>query len=168
MDDASPAGADCVRQALAETADVVVFDFLHAVILAPETFACPSVLFTHNVEAEIFRRHAEVNTHPVKKAVWRQQFRKMQAYEQASLRRFDTVVAVSQRDADTFDAVSGAGRVATIPTGVDLAFSNIVRLATTTISSLQVPWIGRPTLMEFPGLWMQSGRRLPHNVRKRG
>ena len=121
IDDYSPAGAHQVQQALVE-ADLVVFDFLHAMILAPERFDCPSVLFTHNVEAEIFRRHAEVSTHPVKKAVWRQQFRKMQAYEQTSLRRFATVVAVSQRDADTFKAIADIGRVATIPTGVDLDF----------------------------------------------
>lgn len=119
--DYSPAGAQTVHEAM-QKADVVVFDFLHAMVLAPETLDRPSVMFTHNVEAEIFRRHAEVARNPIKRAVWQQQFRKMQRYEADSLRRFDTVVAVSERDAQSFAAIPGIRQVATIPTGVDLDF----------------------------------------------
>ncbi|MDZ7803474.1 glycosyltransferase [Thiohalophilus sp.] len=121
ISDASAAGARIVRDAMQE-ADVVVFDFLHAMVLAPDILDRPSVIFTHNVEAEIFRRHAEVARNPIKRAVWQQQFRKMQRYEAASLRRFDTVVAVSERDAQTFSDIPGIQQVATIPTGVDLDF----------------------------------------------
>ena len=122
ISDHSKAGSDLVREALAQDADIAVFDFLHAMVLAPETIERPSVIFTHNVEAEIFRRHAEVAVNPVKRAVWSQQHRKMLSYEAASLRRFDTVVAVSERDAAAFSALGEIGRVETIPTGVDLEF----------------------------------------------
>lgn len=122
ISDRSTAGAETVRQALTRKADIAVFDFLHSFALAPEEIGVPAVMFTHNVEAEIFHRHAEVAGHPLKRAVWRQQYRKMRAYEEASLKRFDTVVTVSQRDAGAFLAVPGMGRVETIPTGVDLEF----------------------------------------------
>ena len=122
ISDYSQAGAQTVQQALANEADVVVFDFLHAMVLAPEKLDRPSVLFTHNVEAEIFRRHAEVASNPIKRAVWQQQFRKMQHYEAESVRRFDTVVAVSERDAQSFSAIPGNHQVRTIPTGVDLDY----------------------------------------------
>ena len=122
ISDYSRTGAQTVRRALAQEADVVVFDFLHAMVLAPEKLDCPSVLFTHNVEAEIFRRHAEVASNPIKRAIWQQQFRKMQRYEADSVRRFDTVVAVSERDAQSFSAIPGNHQVQTIPTGVDLDY----------------------------------------------
>lgn len=122
ISDYSWPGAQAIRRALADSADVVVFDFLHAMVLAPEQLPCPSVMFTHNVEAEIFRRHAEVARNPLKRAVWQQQYRKMQAYEEASLRRFDTVVAVSERDAQSFSTIEGIHQVETIPTGVDLDY----------------------------------------------
>jgi len=120
--DFSTEGSRMVGEALSREADVVVFDFLHSMVLAPELIAKPSVMFTHNVEAEIFRRHAEVATNPIKATVWRQQYNKMRSYEENSLKRFDTVVAVSQRDADAFAAVPEMGTVAAIPTGVDLDF----------------------------------------------
>lgn len=121
ISDASLAGTEVVHEALAQ-ADLVVFDFLHAMILAPERIAPPSLLFTHNVEAEIFRRHAEVAKNPLKRLIWQQQYRKMRAYEEQSLKRVDTVIAVSERDAKSFSAIAGVPTVETIPTGVDLEF----------------------------------------------
>ncbi|MEM6640214.1 MAG: glycosyltransferase family 4 protein [Pseudomonadota bacterium] len=102
--------------------DVVVFDFIHAAALAPEPIGTPSVMFTHNVEAQIFERHAKVNTHPVMRRIWSAQWRKMKAFEGRSLKRFDRVVAVSDLDRDGFVDHYGADNVETIPTGVDLGF----------------------------------------------
>lgn len=120
--DFSTTGSRVISETLDRETDVVVFDFLHAMVLAPEVIGKPSVMFTHNVEAEIFKRHAQVADNPLKQAVWRQQYRKMRAYEETSLLRFDTVIAVSQRDAQAFEAVPGMGRIEAIPTGVDLDF----------------------------------------------
>ncbi|MEO1576327.1 MAG: glycosyltransferase family 4 protein [Pseudomonadota bacterium] len=102
--------------------DVAVFDFIHAAALAPEPLDTPSVMFTHNVEAQIFERHANVNTNPVMRRVWAQQWRKMLRFEGESLKRFDRVVAVSELDRDGFRNQYGANNVDTIPTGVDLGF----------------------------------------------
>lgn len=120
--DWSAAGARLIERALDEGPDVVVFDFLHAGVLAPEALSVPSVLFTHNVEAEIFARHAEQFSNPALRWLWRNQHRKMQAYERQAMKRFDVVVAVSDRDAETFRRNYGLDGAHVIPTGVDLEF----------------------------------------------
>lgn len=118
--DRSAAGSRIVADELAAGPDVAVFDFAHAAVLAPPRIPVPSVMFTHNIESEIFRRHAEIATNPLKQAVWRNQFVKMEAFEGATLRRFDTVVAVAERDALYFHDAHGIDGVAVIRTGVDL------------------------------------------------
>jgi glycosyltransferase involved in cell wall biosynthesis len=119
--DRSAQGSRAVREALAAQPSVVVFDFPHAAVLAPERVATPSVLFTHNIEAEIFKRHAQVNSGALK-LLWRSQFRKMVRFEAETLRRFDSIVAVSERDASAFTEDYGARNVRVISTGVDLDY----------------------------------------------
>jgi len=119
--DRSAAGSRVIAAELAKKPDVVVIDFPHAAVLVPQPFGTRSVMFTHNVEAEIFERHAEVAS-GLWRQVWRHEARKMQAFEQATLRRFDTVVAVSARDGRMLQARFGLSDVAVIDTGVDLEF----------------------------------------------
>ena len=120
--DRSPAGKRLVAAELAREPDLVVFDFPHAAVLAPDRLNTASVLFTHNVEAEIFARHIEVAANPFARWVWRDQHRKMQAFERAALARFDRVVAVSERDCARLEKDYGADHVAVIPTGVNLGY----------------------------------------------
>ena len=120
--DFSSAGKALIEQQLDLQPDVVVFDFPHAVVLAPDAIEVPSVLFTHNVEAEIFQRHVSVSANPLKKAVWQNQHRKMVNFENTSLRRFDTVIAVSERDGQIFRDNVGIDTTAVIRTGVDLDY----------------------------------------------
>ena len=120
--DRHPRGLLEVRDALKDTPDVAVFDFAHAAVLAPETLPCPSVMFTHNVEAEIFKRHLDVATNPAHKAIWANQYRKMRRFEQRALRTFDVAVAVSERDARQFVDEYAVAEPYVIPTGVDLEF----------------------------------------------
>ena len=117
--DWSAAAARLVDRAMAEDPDVVVFDFVHAAVLAPRQITSPSVLFTHNVESEIFARHEQVARNPLLGALWRNQTGKMRAFEVEALGRFDVVVAVSERDARAFKEENGAVRTVVIPTGVD-------------------------------------------------
>ncbi len=72
--DQSAAGITVVARALALRPDVVVVDFPHAAVLVPAALAVPSVLFTHNVEAEIFERHAAI-ARGVWKFVWQREAR---------------------------------------------------------------------------------------------
>jgi len=120
--DYSAAAAACVRRELDRRPDAAVFDFVHAAILAPERIDVPSVLFTHNVEAEIFARHLSVATNPLLRMLWKNQHAKMHAFEARSLQRFDVVVAVSQRDSNKFVRDYGSAESFVIPTGVDLDF----------------------------------------------
>jgi glycosyltransferase involved in cell wall biosynthesis len=122
MTDRSPSGEFTVGELLMRAPDVVVFDFPHAAVLAPTHCATPSVMFTHNVEAEIFARHAKVAANPLQRWLWTQQHRKMVRFEQSTLARFDTVIAVSDRDAEHFRTAYGTRNVQTINTGVDLEY----------------------------------------------
>lgn len=116
-------GLETVRRTLAATAyDVVVFDFVHAAVLQPIGLAAASVCFTHNVEAEIFARHAEKAGNWLLRRVWAAQYAKMQRYERDALRRFTSVIAVSERDATHFRQNYGVHNTAAIPTGVDLDY----------------------------------------------
>jgi len=98
----SPALAARIRALLDERAfDVVVCDFLAPSINLPDRFPCPAILFTHNVESEIWRRHAENAPSPVMRALMRQQWRRMLRFEGRALSRFDLVLVVSDRDGQT-------------------------------------------------------------------
>jgi sugar transferase (PEP-CTERM/EpsH1 system associated) len=102
--------------------DLVVCDFLPPVVNLPERLPCPSIVFTHNVESEIWRRHAEQAANPVSKRLLTQQWKRMLRFEAAALARFDLVLAVSDADARTFadlypDSLATPAHV--VQTGVD-------------------------------------------------
>lgn len=99
--------------------DVVVCDFLAPSINVPSDLGVPVILFQHNVEAMIWERHAQVATHPVKKAYMKEQWRRMYRFEASECRRVDRVVAVSSQDAEVFRRDYGVTECPDVPTGVD-------------------------------------------------
>lgn len=119
--DRSAAGRRVVAAAMAEKPDVVITDFPHADVLMPKCLHPASLLFTHNVEAEIFERHAQ-RAKRAWKWLWAEQARKMALLEQTALPRYDTVIAVSDRDRDVLAKRYGLQQVEAIDTGVDLDF----------------------------------------------
>jgi sugar transferase (PEP-CTERM/EpsH1 system associated) len=105
--------------------DAVVADFLPPVVNLPASLPVPSVLFTHNVEAEIWRRHAENAANPVSRALMTQQWKRMLRFERDALARFDLVLAVSDADRQTFGRLyPGALRnpIHVVQTGVDTKY----------------------------------------------
>jgi glycosyltransferase involved in cell wall biosynthesis len=121
--DRTEAAIAAVHERLArERYDVVVFDFVHAAVLRPDRVDGATVCFTHNVEAEIFGRHATQAANALMRGIWSTQHRKMLRFERDELARFTTVVAVSERDAKYFCEQYGLRSVETIPTGVDLDY----------------------------------------------
>ena len=118
--DRSRVARELVRDAIATGTDVVVADFVHAAVLLPESASIPTILFTHNCEAEIYERHAENERSAWMKPIWRDQARKMLRFERKALARVTKVVAVSERDAQRFERSYGLQGVETIPTGVEL------------------------------------------------
>jgi sugar transferase (PEP-CTERM/EpsH1 system associated) len=117
---------DAVLRLLRETAfDAIVCDFLPPVVNLPERLPCPTILFTHNVEAEIWRRHADNAANPVSRFLLGQQWRRMLRFERNALARFDLVLAVSNADRQTFarlypGALNRPAHV--VQTGVDTTF----------------------------------------------
>lgn len=102
--------------------DALVCDFLMPSINVPAPIGCPSVLFQHNVEAMIWKRHYEVQSNPVKKAYLYRQWTKTYAFERAECRRYGRVVAVSRQDAETMRREYGIEHVSHVPTGVDTEY----------------------------------------------
>ena len=117
--DISAEGRHVIAAELSHEPDLVVVDFAHTTVLLGPDLSMPTILFTHNVETEIFARHLQLARNPLLRAVWRNQLAKMRRFEKAALQRFDTVVAVSQRDQEIFRNEYDVDAV-TIPTGVDL------------------------------------------------
>jgi glycosyltransferase involved in cell wall biosynthesis len=101
--------------------DVVVCDFLDAAVNFPGRLNIPCVLFQHNVESEIWRRHAATASNPVKKATYGMEFSKMERYERIVVRKFHHVVSVSENDRALMTKWVDGDRVTVVPTGVDLA-----------------------------------------------
>ncbi len=100
--------------------DVAVCDFLDAATNFPAVFALPSVLFEHNVESEIWRRHAATESNPAKRLLYRVEFKRILAYEKAAVQRFHHVIAVSEHDRSLMSEWVDPARVTVVPTGVDL------------------------------------------------
>jgi sugar transferase (PEP-CTERM/EpsH1 system associated) len=110
--------------------DAVVCDFLPPLVNMPRELPCPAILFTHNVEAEIWRRHVETATNPVSRYLLGQQWQRMLRFERDALSRFDLVLAVSEADSETFERLyPGALRtpVHVVQTGVDTQYFSPAR-----------------------------------------
>lgn len=116
--------AEMLREVGARAAgfDVVVCDFLMPSVNVPRRLPAPAVLFQHNVEAMIWRRHYEVQTNPLKKAYLYGQWLKARRFERAACRRFDAVIAVSRDDAELMRREYGVREVSDVPTGVDVDY----------------------------------------------
>jgi sugar transferase (PEP-CTERM/EpsH1 system associated) len=122
----SRAFRDRVRAYLSEgLIDLVVCDFLTPWVNLPDAaalYGVPIVLFQHNVEAEIWRRHTEVAGNPAARWFFSLQHERMEDYERIACRAADHVVAVSENDAGIFRRRYGAPSVSAVQTGVDTQF----------------------------------------------
>jgi sugar transferase (PEP-CTERM/EpsH1 system associated) len=108
-----------------ENFDLVVCDFLFPIVNLPRQLPCPSILFTHNVESEIWRRHVETRKGALQRRLLHVQWQRMLRCEGEALARFDAVLAVSDADAATLKALYGrefSATVHVVKTGVDTAY----------------------------------------------
>jgi sugar transferase (PEP-CTERM/EpsH1 system associated) len=115
-----PEVAEELRRLLrTSTYDVIVCDFAIAGGVIPWEYPSPKVLFTHNVEAMIWRRHFQVARNPFWKAVCWREYHAMARAERAFLRQADRVLTVSENDRDYFARLVDPSKIGVIPTGVD-------------------------------------------------
>ncbi len=119
-----PQVARGLRQHLeTEKYDVVVCDFVVAAGVIPwEHLRCPKVLFTHNVEALIWRRHYQNSRNPLWKAICWREYRTMERAERWYLAQADHVLTVSEVDRNAFARIVAPEKISVIPTGVDVDY----------------------------------------------
>jgi glycosyltransferase involved in cell wall biosynthesis len=116
----SPAMRDQIANLLGSTQfDSIVCDFLTP---APN-FADMSrvVIFQHNVETMIWRRHVEQSRDPLRKAYFKMQADRMFDWERRMCQAAARVIAVSPQDVSLFHEMFGVEAVS-VPTGVDLDY----------------------------------------------
>lgn len=82
----------------------------------------PTVVNAHNIEAMIWKRNFQVESHPLKKAYFYLQWKKMEAFEQEYFRKFTRCIAVSENDARTISQRVPKGFVDIVSNGVDMEY----------------------------------------------
>jgi polysaccharide biosynthesis protein PslH len=102
--------------------DVLVCDFLPPSVNVPDDLPCATLLFEHNVEAQIWKRHWEQARDPLSRRYLLTQWRRMRAFEARECRRYDHVVVVSPEDRDLVSQQYGVRSVSDVPTGVDTTY----------------------------------------------
>ena len=102
--------------------DLLVCDFLQPSLNVRNIKNYPSLLFQHNVESMIARRHFESAKNPLSRLFWWVQWQRMRRYEREICAKFDGIVAVSEQDKNLLEQEFGAKDVFTIPTGIDTEF----------------------------------------------
>ena len=105
-----------------ERFDLLICDFLQPSLNFRRLSVTPTLLFEHNIESVISRRHFETSHNPVAKVFWWLQWRRMERYEGDACRKFTGTVTVSETDKKYLEALAGIKNVFAIPTGVDTGF----------------------------------------------
>ena len=105
-----------------EQFDVVVCDFLVTAPAIPWDLPGVKVLFEHNVEATIWKRHVEVANSWWWKVVSWIEWKKMVRAEQKYLELADHVIAVSNDDRAVFAEFVAPGKLTVTDTGVDTEY----------------------------------------------
>jgi sugar transferase (PEP-CTERM/EpsH1 system associated) len=105
--------------------DVIVCDFVVAAQVIPWAARPPKILFTHNVETEIWKRHYELTRNPLWKAIYWREYRAMRHFERKFIDRADHVLTVSDHDRKIFAKMIDPSRITVIPTGVDVDFFRV-------------------------------------------
>ena len=127
-------GVPAVRRAVGEVldggdVDLCVADFLFAAVNVPMPArvrwgqgTVPVLLFEHNVEYLIWKRLADLETTPWRRALLEMEWRKVRACEAEACRRATLTIAVSDDDRDRLQDLDADIQAVSIPTGVDTTF----------------------------------------------
>lgn len=135
-----PAVCDRVRAILDGGAvDLCVADFLLAVANVPLGGRVPVVLFEHNVEYLIWKRLSELESSPLRRALFEVEWRKLRRREADACRRADLTIAVSEDDRRRLVDLAPGSRITAVPTGVDTSYF------------VQNGYTPRPTQLVFSG-----------------
>jgi len=102
--------------------DLIVCDFIYPAPLIDWKSRPRKILFTHNVEAQIWERYYKVARNPIWKFVCWLESRTLARAERQYLPLADCVLTVSEYDRAFFAQYVAADRLFVIPTGVDTEY----------------------------------------------
>jgi glycosyltransferase involved in cell wall biosynthesis len=108
-----------LRLTSAERFDLWICDFLQPSLNFRQITGVPTLLFEHNIESIILRRHFETSRNPLEKFFWWLQWRRMERYEKETCRKFTCTATVSKTDKNYLVESAGVESIFAIPTGVD-------------------------------------------------
>ena len=117
-----------LRKAVAElfgrkSFDAIICDFVYPAGVLDWKSETPIVLFTHNVEAEVWERQYQVSNDPIRKLMFGLEFVRLKRSERYYAQRAARVLAVSESNRQFFGRYAGgAEHVTLVPTGVDTDF----------------------------------------------
>jgi len=118
-----PAVREHVRTLLAaQPVDLIVADFLVSWPNLPHSPRVPTVLFEHNVEHQIWRRIADLERRPWRRALIEVEYARMRRAERRACANADLVVTVSEADRRQLRALAPSSRCVAIPTGVNTEY----------------------------------------------
>jgi len=102
--------------------DLIVCDFIVPAPLMRWRTPPPTILFTHNVEAQIWERHAKFAPDPFMKTACWLESRSLARTERRYVELADHVLTVSENDRAFFLQYVAPSRISVIPTGVDTEY----------------------------------------------
>jgi glycosyltransferase involved in cell wall biosynthesis len=94
----------------------------------------PLVLRSHNVEYEIWERNARNEKNLLKKWYLKNLSHKIQKFEQLNLHKFEGILSITERDGEFYKRNNFAGKLKTIPAGVDLELYSAENISNEKIS----------------------------------
>ncbi|HTQ05744.1 MAG TPA: glycosyltransferase family 4 protein, partial [Polyangiaceae bacterium] len=103
--------------------DVVQYEFVHMAPFGFDKRRFPRTVFVldeHNIEYDVLKRTAEARTNLPRRVYNALNWRKLEREERASWRRFDGILATSERDATFIRRDLPSARVLVAPNGVDV------------------------------------------------
>jgi sugar transferase (PEP-CTERM/EpsH1 system associated) len=104
------------------TFDVIVCDFLVPGSLMRWKTPPPTILFTHNVEAQVWERHYKITSNPFMKTACWLESRALAGAERRYAELADHVLTVSENDRAFFLQYVPPSRISVISTGVDIEY----------------------------------------------
>jgi len=140
--------------------DLIVCDFIFPAPLIDWKTPPPKILFTHNVEAQVWARHYKIASNPVVKVACWLESRALQRAERHYVQLADYVLAVSENDRACFAHYADSRRISVIPTGVDTEYFQP--------GVLSEPCLEQPDTMAFTGSmdWMPNEDGVAYFVEK--
>ena len=99
--------------------DAIICDFIYPAGLVPWRSGTPVVLFTHNVEAQVWERQYKLTSNPFWRLACYLEYYKMSRAERHYAKQADLLMTVSDRDSLFFRRYISRNVIREIPTGVD-------------------------------------------------